>query len=73
MAEIKSFNIYFNFFNHYNLLNYPPRQLWTVGAGGISLPSVASSETGASHSKQNLVLEKFRVYIYIYIYIYSNE
>ena len=37
------------------------KPLWTVGAGGISLPSVASSETGASHSKQKLVLEKFRL------------
>ena len=36
------------------------KPLWTVGAGGIALPSAASSETGASHSRQNLVLKKFR-------------
>jgi endoribonuclease Dicer len=36
------------------------KPLWTVGAGGIALPSAAGSETGTSHHRQNLVLKAFR-------------
>lgn len=36
------------------------KPLWTVGAGGMALVKEGSSEAGASHSRQNAVLRKFR-------------